>query len=169
MDPSHRHRQVIGIGSVLNSLLEQRGMEEKLRRYRAWQLWDRVVGPQIAARARPFKLRDNVLEIRVDHPVWMQQLQLMKPRILQRLNSALGESLIRDIYLRHGRPRQAPPPAVSELPTLGWQQAQLSADEEDQIARTVAPLADPQLRQRLTELFRRQAQVNKARRECSEN
>ncbi len=169
MDPSHRHRQVIGIGSVLDSLLEQRGMEEKLRRYRAWQLWDRVVGPQIAARARPCKLRDRVLEIRVDHPVWMQQLQLMKPRILQRLNNALGENLIHDIYLRHGRPRRDPTPAVSEPPGLNWQQAQLSADEENQIARTVASLADPQLRQCLTELFRRQARVNKARREYAED
>lgn len=169
MSQNTRSRSIDGVGTVLDRLLQQRGMEDKLRRYRAWQLWDRVVGPQIAARARPSRLRDNTLEVWVDHAVWMQQLQLMKPKILARLNAALGEELIQDIYLRRGRPRQETAPPVPEAPPLLWQQTRLSSAEEERISRTVAPLADGELRRQLQELFRRQAQVNKARQEAQQD
>ncbi|MEZ4485239.1 MAG: DUF721 domain-containing protein [Syntrophotaleaceae bacterium] len=165
MSKFNRSRSIDGVGAVLGNLLQQRGMEDKMRRYRAWQLWDKVVGPQIAARARPSRMRDNTLEVWVDHAVWMQQLQLMKPKILARLNAALGEDLIKDIYLRRGRPRQDHAPAAIEIPALRWQKTQLSAAEEEQISRAVAPLTDAELRHQLQQMFRRQAQVNKARRE----
>ncbi|OEU61388.1 MAG: hypothetical protein BA870_10510 [Desulfuromonadales bacterium C00003094] len=169
MSKSNRSRSIDGVGAVIGKLFQQRGMEDKMRRYRAWQLWDKVVGPQIAARARPSRMRDNTLEVWVDHAVWMQQLQLMKPKILARLNAALGEDLIQDIYLRRGRPRQDNAPVAIETPTLRWQQTQLSAAEEDQISRAVAPLADAELRQVMQQLFRHQAQVNKARQEAQDN
>jgi hypothetical protein len=169
MSKSHRKRRIDGIGAVLGKMFEQRGMEDKMRRYRAWQLWDKVVGPQIAARARPARMRDDTLEVWVDHAVWMQQLQLMKPKILARLNAALGEHAIRDIYLRRGRPRQQDAPAPAAAPELRWQQTELSAAEEQRIAQAVAPLADAELRQRLQQLFRRQARVNKARQEAKQD
>ena len=53
-------------GPLLKQLLQQWGLEGKLREYAAWQVWDEVVGPQIAARARPARVRDGVLEVRVD-------------------------------------------------------------------------------------------------------
>ncbi len=169
MSKSNRSRSIDGVGTVIGKLFQQRGMEDKMRRYRAWKLWDKVVGPQIAARARPSRMRDNTLEVWVDHAVWMQQLQLMKPKILARLNTALGEDLIQDIYLRRGRPRQDNAPVAIEPPALRWQQTQLSATEEEQISLTVAPLADAELRQWLQQLFHRQAQVNKARQELQNN
>ncbi len=169
MSKSNRSRSIDGVGAVLGKIFQQRGMDDKMRRYRAWQLWDKVVGPQIAARARPSRMRDNTLEVWVDHAVWMQQLQLMQPKILARLNAALGEELIRDIYLRRGRPRQDTAPAAIDVPALRWQQTQLSAAEEERISRAVAPLADAELRQRLQRLFHRQAQVNKARQESQDS
>ncbi len=70
-------KQAVSVGRLINDLLEKRGLEDKVREYRTWQIWDETVGPQIAARARPVRIRDGVLEIRVDQPIWMQQLQLM--------------------------------------------------------------------------------------------
>ena len=74
-------------------LLASLGLEERLQQYRALLLWDEVVGPQIAARTRPEKIRDGVLEVCVDQPTWMQQLQLLKPQILAKLNGTdpMGE------------------------------------------------------------------------------
>ncbi len=169
MSKPNRSRSIDGVGAVIGKLFQQRGMEDKMRRYRAWKLWDKVVGPQIAARARPSRMRDNTLEVWVDHAVWMQQLQLMKPKILARLNTALGEDLIQDIYLRRGRPRQDNAPVAIETPVLRWQQTQLSTAEEEQVSRAVAPLADVELRQVMQQLFRHQAQVNKARQEAQDN
>lgn len=156
-----RMKNPAAAGSLLRDLLQQRGMAEKLQDYRAWQVWDEVVGPQIAARARPSRLRDGVLEVRVDHPVWMQQLQLMKPSILARLAQHLKGGGIRDIFLQRGRveaPPQAPVRVVSPpLPPLD--ECELAAVE-----RVVEIVADTELRQRLRVLFTRQKQIEKSRR-----
>jgi hypothetical protein len=152
-------RQAAGIGAVLQGWLSQRGMAERIREYRAWQVWNETVGPQIAARAQPCRIRDGILEVRVDQPVWMQQLQLLKPQLLTRLNERLGAPLFHDIFLRRGRPEPAAPvkPAPSARPARP-----LSDAEQAQIERTLAPLTDPDLRRQLRRILVRQALLNPA-------
>jgi len=155
-------RRALRAASILEGLLEQRGMEQKLREYRAWQIWEQVVGGQIARHARPLRLREGVLEVRVDQPVWMQQLQLMAPQILAKLNRALGEELIRSIYWRRGtlKPEEPPPPpepAAPELPPLADQYAA-------SIAAATAALQDSDLRQSLGSLLSKQARLDQLRR-----
>ncbi len=145
--------------ALVAQLLQQRGMAERMEDYRAWQVWDQVVGPQIAARARPLRLREGVLEVRVDQPVWMQQLQLMKPQILARLAQRLGRETIRDLYLRRGRIDPAPPPAAPPPPL-----PPLNEEEKSAVEAAVAGIADPELQARLRALFTRQARLDKRRR-----
>ena len=78
-------------GELVDKLLQGLGLDERLQQYKALIVWSDVVGPQIAARTRPIRIRDNILEINVDQAAWMQQLQLMKPKILARLNAELGK------------------------------------------------------------------------------
>lgn len=111
-----RNYRPAATGEILDALTRRMGVRERLDQYRAWALWSEVVGPQTAAHARPFRVRDGVLEVRVDHPVWMQQLQLLKPRILSRLNEILAPAAIRDIHWKHGRPPDPPPPTASIEP-----------------------------------------------------
>jgi hypothetical protein len=145
--------------ALVSDILKKRGIAERMEDYRAWLVWDQVVGPQIAARARPLRLREGVLEVRVDQPVWMQQLQLMKPQILTRLAKRLGRDTIRDIYLRRGRiePPPLPPTPAAPLPDL-------TEEEKAAVEAAVAHVSDPELRGRLLALFTRQARLDKSRR-----
>ncbi|AMV73137.1 hypothetical protein JCM30471_15480 [Desulfuromonas carbonis] len=159
--PRPRLRRAAGIGGVLQGLLQQKGMSERLREYRAWQVWNEVVGPQIAAHAQPCGIRDGILEIRVDQPVWMQQLQLLKPKLLARLNERLGAALFRDLFLRRGQVATAPvTKKAAPLPPP----PPLDPATEEQIRATVADLADDDLRRGLAQLLRRQAQLDARRR-----
>jgi len=150
-------------GSILQQLLNAQGMERKMREYRAWEVWEKVVGPQIAGHARPLRLREGVLEVRVDHPTWMQQLRLMAPEILQKLNRALGEELIRELYWRRGTLKteeqivSMPPPAKS-LPKL-------TPAEANKVTETTASLPDVELQSSLKSLLTLQARLNKQREE----
>lgn len=157
------NRRAEAVGAVIRQLFQERGLEARLRRYKTWQVWEKVVGPQIAARARPARMRDDILEIRVDHPVWMQQLQLMKPKIIARLNAAIGEPLIRDLFLRRGRPETESGPGPVRPPELRWRSVTLSPEESARIEQTVAAAADPELRRHLQELFSRQTRLAKSR------
>jgi predicted nucleic acid-binding Zn ribbon protein len=55
------------------------------------RLWPTVVGPAIATEAVPSAERAGVLTVSCSASVWAQELDLMGPSILARLNAALGE------------------------------------------------------------------------------
>jgi len=103
-------KNAASICGVIKDLFCQKGYEHKIEEYRSFLLWDDVVGPQIAARTRPKRVRDGVMEVQVDHPIWMQQLQLMKPAILKKLNQRQPETLITGLFFRVAPlPRTATP------------------------------------------------------------
>jgi predicted nucleic acid-binding Zn ribbon protein len=52
--------------------------------------WREVVGETIAAQAEPISERGGVLTVSCSASVWAQELDLMAPDILQRLNGRLG-------------------------------------------------------------------------------
>jgi len=155
---TRRSHTPTGISEVLNNFFAPPERQKKLRAYRLWQFWHDVVGPQIATHAHPLRIRDAILEVRVDQPVWMQQLQLLKPQILKRLNDRLGEQLIDDLFFRRGQvtPPVSPPPPKPPL-------AQLTATEREHVTDTVAALADDDLREELGKLLELQMRLAKSR------
>jgi hypothetical protein len=150
------------VGSLLKQVLGAQGLADRLSRYQAWLIWDKLVGEQIAHRARPLRIRQGVLEVQVDHPVWMQQLQMLKPKILEKLNQQIPNAGITDIYLR--RAQSLPPrlPPAPEAAPAKWREIELSPAELEQIEERAREIKDPELRQELKRLFRLQKQLDKS-------
>jgi hypothetical protein len=147
-------------GDLVEKLLTGLGLDERLHQYRALIIWEEVVGPQIAARTRPVRIRDGVLEVNVDQPTWMQQLQLMKPKILAQLNAELGKGTIRDLYLKRGKvnarmgKETEPPPA--------WRLVQLDDDEKQQVEDLLTAIEDPELHDEMEKFLLKQMRLLKA-------
>ena len=152
-------RRAAPAGELLNKLLESFGLDKRLQQYRALLIWDDVVGPQIAERARPSRLRGAVLEVCVDQPPWMQQLQLMKPQILKKLNAQLGDAAIKEIFLKKGA---VPPRMTIERPTPpAWKSVSLDQDEIQQLDDVLSSVDDPGLRRSLQRLLAKQSRLLK--------
>ena len=154
-------KQAEAVAGLLRKVLGDRGFDERLPRYRVWLVWDKVVGEQIAARARPLRVRDKILEVRVDHPVWMQQLQMLKPQILKKLREQLPDCDIEEIYLRRGNPQ--PRQREESAEQLDWQRQELSEAEQQEIDRILEDVADPELKGEMRRLFSRQKQLEKVK------
>jgi len=155
-------RRAARAGDLLNSLLAGWGLDERLSQYRAMLIWDEVVGPQIAAHARPLRIRDDILEVGVDQPTWMQQLQLLKPQILAKLNARLGGACLREIFLKRGS--LAPRPAASgRAAAPGWRGIVLPAEEIGELRELLAAVSDTELRQELETFLMQQARLTRAR------
>ena len=153
------------VGSLLKTVLGNKGLGEQLSRYQAWLIWDQLVGEQIAQRARPLRLRKNVLEVQVDHPVWMQQLQMLKPKILEKINQQIPNAGITDIYLRKANtPLRANSPQKKTLEqSQQWKKIELSSAEKQQIETEIGELEDQDLRHEMRQLFTLQKQLDKGR------
>ncbi len=149
------------VASLLKKLLGDKGLGDRLPRYQAWLVWDKVVGEQIARRARPLRIREKILEVRVDHPVWMQQLQMLKSQILKKLHEELPDCDIEDIYLRRGTPQ--PLTTAAAEPKIEWQKESLSDAELAGIEQSLSGLKDGDLKNEIRKLFMRQKKLTKAK------
>jgi len=76
------------IGEAIASFVAQAKLAPGMDRARALLDWDELVGPQIAAVTEPESVSpDGVLRVRVATAPWAQELGMMTPRILGRLNA----------------------------------------------------------------------------------
>lgn len=91
------------IRSILAQTIKCLEIDVPLRTYSILETWNEIVGDSVADHSRPRSVRNRILFIDVAHPTWMQQLQFLKPTLLEKVNAFLGESLIRDIRFKLGK------------------------------------------------------------------
>ncbi|MEY2475527.1 MAG: hypothetical protein QOG87_842 [Actinomycetota bacterium] len=65
--------------------------------------WDDIVGPAVAAHARPMSLRDGVLRVEVDEPGWATQLRYLAPDILRRCGEVAGPNVVVSVDVKVAR------------------------------------------------------------------
>jgi predicted nucleic acid-binding Zn ribbon protein len=71
------------------------------------RVWPAAVGEAIAGQAEPTRERDGVLTVTCSSAVWAQELDLMGPELVARLNAALGAETVRALR-------------CSAAPARGW-------------------------------------------------
>lgn len=81
------------MGAALNRLADDLAPETVLGDVQ--RAWPATVGPAIAGEAQPTAERGGVLTVSCSASVWAQELDLMAPQIIERLNGALGGAPIR--------------------------------------------------------------------------
>lgn len=65
--------------------------------------WEALVGPEVAAHARPQRLRDGVLVVEVDQPAWATQLRFLSGDLLARVRGMTGGDEVREVQVRMAR------------------------------------------------------------------
>jgi len=90
----------VPIGTAVDRLLRQRGMEDALVLGRVAGCWEQVVGPEVARQVHPELVRDDELVVSVDHPAWATELELAGSAVLSRLYEELGEMAPKRLSVR---------------------------------------------------------------------
>ncbi len=91
------------IRSILETTLKGLELDTQLKAYSLWGAWQDIVGESIASQTELHTIRNRILFIHVSHPAWTQQLQFLKPTLLRKINTFLGEDLIQDIRFHVGK------------------------------------------------------------------
>jgi predicted nucleic acid-binding Zn ribbon protein len=99
-DPRERRpAHPTSVADALRAALARLPIARRLADHALWNEWDAVVGATLAQHARPERLRHGVLLVAVDSAEWMQELQFLKHDLRERLNTRLGRTAVRDIFL----------------------------------------------------------------------
>ena len=100
------NRPPIGAASLdrlVPGVMKGLGLEKRLQESQVFYLWPQIVGTEIARHAQPASLRNSVLTVTVDHPVWLVELsQYHSKLMLQKIQKAVGPRAVRTISFRIG-------------------------------------------------------------------
>lgn len=88
---------------LVPGVMKSLGLEQRLQQSQVFFLWEKIVGADIARHAQPVALKNGLLSVNVDHPIWLSELdRYHKPLMLQQIQKAVGARAVRDIKFRIG-------------------------------------------------------------------
>jgi predicted nucleic acid-binding Zn ribbon protein len=90
-----RRREPRPVGQAISALADRLAPQTLLADVQ--RVWAEAVGELVAAQAEPTGERDGVLVVTCSSAVWAQELDLMAPDLVERLNGLLGSALVRSL------------------------------------------------------------------------
>ncbi len=85
------------IRNVLQRTIQRAGISQNLKRYELIEDWEKLVGPKIAEKSWPLKYLGGILIVEVEHPAWIQELNLLRTNLLEKIKSDYPKSKINNI------------------------------------------------------------------------
>lgn len=90
------------LGNVLNDVLQQYGLTQRLKEFQVVESWPEVVGESVAKITQAREVRDGRLYVEVSSTerassAWRNELYFMKADIIEKLNKKSGQNIIHDI------------------------------------------------------------------------
>lgn len=90
-------REVKSISDLLNMYLRREGLETPLLQKRAIDAWDTIMGAPITRYTGEKFIKNQTLFVKITNPALRQDLSMMRTRIVQRINLAVGSQVITDV------------------------------------------------------------------------
>jgi predicted nucleic acid-binding Zn ribbon protein len=88
------------LGDTLKMLMQSLGIEKQVEQYKIFDVWNDVVGQQVAKVAQPERLQNGVLIVAVNNAPWRSELTFRKKEILEKIHERTSSKSIVDIKFR---------------------------------------------------------------------
>ncbi len=95
-----KNDQADAIGTILQQLLKERGLNHRLIEAALPDLWREVVGPAAGRVSEVQQCRYGSLRVEVTASVWRAELLLRKEEIRRKINERIGEEFVKEIVLK---------------------------------------------------------------------
>ena len=83
--------------TVLEKTLKETGTQERVRQGRAITLWSKAAGKEISKVTEVTYLKNGVMFVKTETPVWRNELIFQKEEIINKMNNLLKKRIIKDI------------------------------------------------------------------------
>ncbi|MBI4208807.1 MAG: DUF721 domain-containing protein [Deltaproteobacteria bacterium] len=133
------------IGQILSDSLRKANLGRVVREGQLLKDWPQIVGPAVAQKAHPTSLKGKVLTVEVQDAAWRHQLSLMKLRLQEQINKAMGEEVVKDLFFIYGSLK-----LESREKSLSPKLRPLTKSQKESIAKLVEEASDPELKEILS-------------------
>ena len=130
------------IRSILPKPLHHLGIVEQVKLKRIWRAWLEVIGTHITQHARPARLYQQTLVIRVKNKPWRQELNFHKARFLIKLNDFFGSRMLDEIQLELGDLPPMPRISSNRKPKPSWMEQEIPEAWEEEIEQNLSHIPE---------------------------
>lgn len=95
-----KRSEPLRIDEILRRMVEATGLRPDLMRHTVESLWPRIVGPHIAAYTGRIFVSGRTLNVYITSAALKEELGYARADLVDKLNEAVGESVIDDIIIR---------------------------------------------------------------------
>ncbi len=95
-----RGDKIKSVGDILGQLKKNSSLGQQLEQAQIWERWPELAGPRLAAYGKPHHIRNGVLTVEAENPVWMHRFAYHKWKIIRRINRLAQRELVHDIFVR---------------------------------------------------------------------
>lgn len=88
------------LGEILQEVLDQLGVQEKIDEARVVETWASVAGTEINSVTESAWMQGSKLYVKITSAAWRQELHMNRRKWRQRLNGALDSDLVEEIVFR---------------------------------------------------------------------
>lgn len=169
-----RQRGTVKMQGVVEAIVRDRKWEDKLYEVSVFNVWESVVGEDIAKQSVPVSLSNGILRVEVVHQVYTNELSVMKTEILSKLQKKLEsvnarrrkpirKNRVVDIYFRFNPYISIMRNGESETKSesshrqkdqdIRMNSKPISPELMDRIEAAVSVVSDAELREALKSLF----------------
>lgn len=85
------------ISEVLEKVIKKYKPDTDLEAYRVFSMWNDIVGPKIGEHTKPLKIKEKILYVIVDDPLWLAQIKYIKQDVLKKLCDNIKNNVFKDI------------------------------------------------------------------------
>jgi len=107
------------LNAAIDGLIDSRGWRESAAVGSVFGRWAQIVGPDLAAHARPDSLADGELTVTADSTAWATQVRLLAAQLVRRLNAELGDGSVQRVRVRGPASAAGPPRRPGEWRVRG--------------------------------------------------
>jgi len=91
------------ISRVIDNWFEGKNYTKRRTNFSAFNNWSEIVGDNIAKHTKPVKFYNDTLVIHVRNSVWTQELQFLKPSLLEKIKNSFPDTQIKDLMFKIGK------------------------------------------------------------------
>lgn len=95
-----RKEHMQSLGDALQALVQSLGIEKQVEQYKIFEVWNGIVGEQVAKVAQPERIHNGILIVAVNNAPWRNELTFKKKEILEKIHLQTNSKSILDIKFR---------------------------------------------------------------------
>lgn len=95
-----KQQNYLSLGDAIQAFLEKNGIKDDTEIQQVINSWEQLMGKPISQNTEKIWFSRDTLFIQMKSPVWKNELQLARKKIVEMINKRVGRELVKEVRIK---------------------------------------------------------------------